>query len=128
VVLAGGEQAELLDLHWLFSSRRDSAATRSERPVCAIPAGDPFMDAILRPLIESAGYTVVASGAPGSEAATVVISGAEASETPAPEGARLVRVRAAPEGDGDSVHRYDREALLAALAGEGPVKRRRRRG
>jgi two-component system chemotaxis sensor kinase CheA len=128
VVLVAGEQAELLDLHWLFARHGGGAATRAARPICAIPAGDPFMEAILRPLIESAGYTVVASGAPGSEAAAVVIASAEAAETPPPEGARLVRVRAAPEGGDDSVHRYDRDALLAALAGEPPAKRRRRRG
>jgi two-component system chemotaxis sensor kinase CheA len=128
VVLVGGEQAELLDLHWLFSRHGGSAAANKARPVCAIPAGDPFMEAILRPLVESAGYTVVASGSPGSEAATVVIAGAE-DEAPEPApGARLVRVRSAAEGDEHSVHRYDREALLAALAGPGAPKRRRRRG
>lgn len=128
VVLVGEEQAELLDLHWLFSRHGGGMAARAAKPVCAIPAGDPFMDAILRPLVESAGYVVVASGAPGSESASIVIASAEAGETPPPEGARLVRVRASAEGKGDSVHRYDREALLAALAGDGQPKRRRRRG
>lgn len=128
VVLVGDEQAELLDLHWLFARHGGGKAAGTARPVCAIPAGDPFMDSILRPLVESAGYIVVASGSPGSESACVVIASAEAAETPTPEGARLVRVRASAEGEGDSVHRYDREALLAALAGEGRLKRRRRRG
>jgi two-component system chemotaxis sensor kinase CheA len=86
------------------------------------------MDAILRPLVESAGYDVVASGAPGSEAASIVIAGADSGDIAPPAGARLVRVRAETEGGEDSVHRYDRDALLAALAGEGPPKRRRRRG
>ncbi|MGZ8305692.1 MAG: chemotaxis protein CheA [Allosphingosinicella sp.] len=128
VVLVGGEQAELLDLHWLFARQGGRPSPGAKRPVCAIPAGDPFMDAILRPLVESAGYDVVASGAPGSESASIVIASAEAGETPAPEGARLVRIRAEAEGQEGSVHRYDREALLAALAGEGPAKGRRRRG
>jgi two-component system chemotaxis sensor kinase CheA len=127
VVLVGGEQAELLDLHWLFA-RHGGAGVEAVRPVCAIPAGDPFMDAILRPLVESAGYTVVATGAPGSEAAAIVIAGTDSTETPAPEGARLVQLRTAAEGDEGSVHRYDRAALLAALAGAPPVKGRRRRG
>jgi two-component system chemotaxis sensor kinase CheA len=88
------------------------------------------MDSILRPLVESAGYTVVASGAPGSEAASVVITSAEAGEAPSPGGARQVRVRASADAgrDDGSIHRYDREALLAALAGEAPARRRRRRG
>jgi two-component system, chemotaxis family, sensor kinase CheA len=128
VVLVGGEQAELLDLHWLFARHGGGAAPGAARPVCAIPAGDPFMEAILRPLVESAGYRVVASGSPGSEAASVVIAGAEAEPPRPPEGVRLVRVRAAAEGKDDSVHRYDREALLAALAGETLSKGRRRRG
>jgi two-component system chemotaxis sensor kinase CheA len=128
VLLVGEEQAELLDLHWLFARHGRRPPAGAAKPVCAIPAGDPFMDAILGPLVESAGYTVVAAGAPGSEAASVVIASAESSETPTPEGARLVRVRSAAEGPDDSVHRYDREALLAALAGSAPAKRRRRRG
>jgi two-component system chemotaxis sensor kinase CheA len=128
VVLVGDEQAELLDLHWLFARHSGGPSAGTVRPVCAIPAGDPFMEAILRPLVESAGYRVVASGSPGSESASVVIAGTEA-EAPPPGGARLVRVRTAAEGDdGDSVHRYDREGLLAALAGDAPGKRRRRRG
>ncbi|HEX8573458.1 MAG TPA: chemotaxis protein CheA [Allosphingosinicella sp.] len=128
VVLVRGEQAELLDLHWLFARNCAPSSPVAARPVCAIPAGDPFMEAILRPLVESAGYAVVASGAPGSEAASVVIASAEAEEAPAPDGARLVRIRASAEGGPDSVHRYDRDAVLAALAGEGLPKRRRRRG
>ncbi|MGA9581736.1 MAG: chemotaxis protein CheW [Allosphingosinicella sp.] len=129
IVLVGEEQAELLDLHWLFArqSRRPSASGAA-RPVCAIPAGDPFMDAILRPLVESAGYIVVDSGAPGSETASIVIASDGAGDVEPPEGARLVRIRAEAEGEGDSIHRYDREALLAALAGEAPAQGRRRRG
>ncbi|HET9639763.1 MAG TPA: chemotaxis protein CheA [Allosphingosinicella sp.] len=128
VVLVGDEQAELLDLHWLFSRHSGRPSAAAPRPVCAIPAGDPFMDAILRPLVESAGYIVVASGAPGSETASVVIAGAEGGEVAQPAGSRLVRIRAEAEGGDGSVHRYDRDALLAALAGEGAPKRRRRRG
>jgi two-component system chemotaxis sensor kinase CheA len=127
VVLVGDEQAELLDLHWLFARHSGRAAAGGERPVCAIPAGDPFMDSILRPLVESAGYRIVSSGAPGSESAAVVIASEEA-QTPAPPGARLVRIRASAEGPEGSVHRYDREALLTALAGDAPSRRRRARG
>ncbi|HEX8481205.1 MAG TPA: chemotaxis protein CheW [Allosphingosinicella sp.] len=126
VVLVGGEQVETLDLHWLFARHSVSPRAVAARPVCAIPAGDPFMDSILRPLVESAGYTVVASGEPGSEGAAIVIAGAEECEAAAPTGARIVRIKAEAEGEG--VHRYDREAVLAALAGEDRPKRRRRRG
>jgi two-component system chemotaxis sensor kinase CheA len=128
VVLVGEEQAELLDLHWLFARHGGRPAGSGERPVCALPTGDPFMDAILRPLVESAGYRVVASGAPGSESAAVVIVGPEPADPTRPPGARLLRLRSEAEGPDDSIHRYDRDALLAALAGTGTAKRRRRRG
>ena len=36
--------------------------TEADRPVCALPEGDPWMDNMLRPLIESLGYRVVAAG------------------------------------------------------------------
>jgi two-component system chemotaxis sensor kinase CheA len=124
VALVAGEQAELLDLHWLFARHGARAPASAPGPVCVLPAGDPFMDSILRPLVESAGYTVVAAGAPGSETASVVIAG-DSGEAPPPAGARLVRLRAEADGPADSIHRYDREALLAALAG-GPAPRRRR--
>jgi two-component system chemotaxis sensor kinase CheA len=127
VVLVGDEQAELLDLHWLFARQSGRPPAGASRPVCVIPAGDPFMDSILRPLVESAGYTVLACGEPGSESASVVIAGDEA-DAHAPSGARLVRLHASAEGPEGSVHRYDRDGLLAALAGEGRPKRRRRNG
>jgi hypothetical protein len=93
-----------------------------------MPAGDPFMDGILRPLVEGAGYIVVASGAPGSDSASIVIASDSADPVAPPEGARIVRIRAEAEGPADSIHRYDREGLLAALAGEVRSERRRRRG
>jgi two-component system chemotaxis sensor kinase CheA len=127
VVLIGDSQAELLDLHWLFARHSGRPPSAAARPVCVIPAGDPYMDAILRPLVEGAGYDVVAGGAPGSESADIVIACEEA-DIPAPSGARIVRIRAEAEGESDSVHRYDREGLLAALAGEAPTRRKRRNG
>jgi two-component system chemotaxis sensor kinase CheA len=128
VLLVGEDQAELLDLHWLFARHSGRPQAGAARPVCAIPAGDPFMDAILRPLVESAGYTVVAAGAPGSETASLVIASTESADAPSPEGARVVRIRSDSEGPEGSVHRYDRDGLLAALAGEARAGRRRRRG
>lgn len=129
VVLIADAQAELLDLHWLFARHgRPVAAAETARPVCAIPVGDPFMDGILGPLVESAGYRVVPRGAPGGDEADIIIASEEEGDVRPPEGARLVRVRTAAEGPADTVHRYDREALLAALAGDARPERRRRRG
>ncbi|MBV8687215.1 MAG: chemotaxis protein CheA [Alphaproteobacteria bacterium] len=114
VILHAGEQVELLDLHWLLACHAPAAAAGAA-PVCVLPAGDPWMQTILRPLVERAGYRVAAAG----EAASPDLVIASAGEEPAAEGAALLRVRACAEPageDDDSIHRYDRDALMAALA------------
>ncbi|MFL6844653.1 MAG: chemotaxis protein CheA [Allosphingosinicella sp.] len=132
VVRVGPEQAELLDLHWLFARHGGQGPRQVERPICAIPSGDPFMEAILRPLLEGAGYEVVALGSGRSEAAAVAIVSADDGAAPELPGAsRVVRIRNGPEPlseEDGSIHRYDREALLAAIAGKPTAGRRRRHG
>ena len=117
VTLIDGETVELLDLHWLFSRLASGSASQQDRPVCVLPSGDPWMDTFLRPLVESAGYRILAAGSPGSEAADLVVLSAEADAPPA-SAARILRLRADPEPRGakdDSIHRYDRDSLVAAL-------------
>jgi two-component system chemotaxis sensor kinase CheA len=117
----GDEQAELIDLHWLFARHARPASGTAEAPLCVLPEGDPFMDTILRPLVESAGYRVVSPADAEAAKAAIFIVRAEEKARPAPSGARLLRLRAAVEPKGrrdDSIHRYDRAALLAALARE----------
>ncbi|MDQ3140359.1 MAG: chemotaxis protein CheW, partial [Pseudomonadota bacterium] len=118
VTLIDGEQVELLDPYWLFEMHGQSAGHAVERPVCALPAGDPWMDNMLRPIIESAGYRVVRVGDVAEEAVDVLIATAEA-EAPTGAGRRLLRIRAQPELAGkhdDSIYRYDRAGLLTALS------------
>jgi two-component system chemotaxis sensor kinase CheA len=114
VTLIGGEQVELLDPYWLFAAFSDAAPAPASRLVCAIPAGDPWMTNILRPIIESAGYEVVTGDA--SEGADIVIT-SEAAPSATGLG-EVLKLRAQQErahaGD-DSIYRYDRSALLAAL-------------
>jgi two-component system chemotaxis sensor kinase CheA len=114
VALVGGEQVELLDPYWLFEQAGEGTAEPA-RPVCAIPAGDVWMENMLRPLVESLGYRVVAAG--DDVQADIVITSAEAPLPLAPAGAQLLRLRATPEaGDRhDTIYRYDRAALLDAL-------------
>jgi two-component system chemotaxis sensor kinase CheA len=109
VALVDGEQVELLDLHWLFS-RHAAPADAAARPVCLLPAGDPFMETVLRPLVEAAGYEVRSQG-DGADLAIVF------EDVPPPDAARVLRLAAgaAPAGEG-AIHRYDRAGLLAALA------------
>ncbi|MFL6857745.1 MAG: chemotaxis protein CheW [Allosphingosinicella sp.] len=116
VCRVGDAQAEMLDLHWLFA--RHAAPASGTRPVCVLPEGDPFMETILRPLVESAGYRVVAPGDPDAVGAEVAILGAAADPAPA-SAARILRLRDTLEPSGrkdDSLHRYDRAAILGALA------------
>jgi two-component system chemotaxis sensor kinase CheA len=114
VALVGGEQVELLDLHWLFARHALPAADPARRPICLIPGDDPFVQTVLRPLVEAAGYEIRTGGAE----ADVVILPDEATPAPAQSGARVVRLRSGEAGADGSIHRYDRAALLAALAGE----------
>jgi two-component system chemotaxis sensor kinase CheA len=122
VVLAGGQQVELIDPYWLFGQAGAVAAPR-DLLVCAIPAGDPWLENMLRPMVESLGYRVVP--ATDGVRADIVITSAEAAPPPGATGAQLLRLRATPDaatGD-DSIYRYDREALLAALGGARGGKR-----
>jgi two-component system, chemotaxis family, sensor kinase CheA len=118
--LVDGEPAELLDLHWLFSHCVPTDGGTGRSPVCALPLGDPWMDTILRPLVESCGYQVVRAGESGSEAPDIVIVAAETPLSAEPrQRGRVLRLRTSvdPLGEGDdSIHRYDRAALLGALA------------
>jgi two-component system chemotaxis sensor kinase CheA len=114
VTLIGGEQVELLDLHWLFA-RHVAGSARQARPTCRVPTGDAWTDAFLRPIIESAGYRIVQ----GQEGADIVILGAQDEAPPASSG-RILRLSAGAEPGGEcrgGIDRYDRDALLAALKG-----------
>ena len=116
VVLVDGEQMELIDPYWLFAEAGENGD--AARTVCAIPPGDPWLENMLRPMIESLGYRVVAAGEGVS--ADIVIAGDDTPAPAAPQGATLLRLRATPQPAGEadgSIYRYDRAALLAALGG-----------
>ena len=114
VALIDGEQVETLDPYWLFAAYGDAAAADgAAQPVCALPEGDPWMENMLRPLIESLGYRVVAARE-GVEA-DILIQSAEGEAAKAKAG-QVLRIRSRPEAEGeDSIYRYDRAALLSAL-------------
>jgi two-component system chemotaxis sensor kinase CheA len=115
VTLIAGEPAEIVDPHWLFASFAGTAACQSEQLVCRLPADDPWMQNMLRPIVEAAGYRVV-SDADEVEADLAIVSEAGAARELA--AARVIRVRAEPDPASkkdDSIYRYDRAALLTAL-------------
>ena len=118
VALVDGEQIELIDVFWVFDAHLDREEEEgADSPLCLVADHqDGWMASFVRPLLESAGYRVVAQLAPG-ETPAVVLS---AEETPhaladAPPVVRLRRRRATSGAGDDSVYRYDRAGLLSAL-------------
>jgi two-component system chemotaxis sensor kinase CheA len=112
VSLINDEPAELVDAHWLFANHVGAAARTANQPVCRLPDNDPWMQNMLRPIVEAAGYRVV--GESDEVEADLVI----ASQGEKVDAARTIYLRAEPEPKGkkdDSIYRYDRAGLLIAL-------------
>ncbi|MDQ3472076.1 MAG: chemotaxis protein CheA, partial [Pseudomonadota bacterium] len=120
VSLICGEPAELVDAHWLFAKHLGVSARRSaDRPVCRLPGDDPWMQHMLRPIVEAAGYRVVGDEEEGEADLVIATDGKPAAAAAA---ARTIVLRADPDaaGDGDdTIYRYDRAGLLIALKAAG---------
>ena len=111
VAMVDGEPIELVDALALFA---EGTTRVTRRPLCHLGGGEQgWMETFLRPVLEGAGYRCVTRLPDGEEAAvTLVMTG----ETPAPTAANVVRLRRDVAGGGDSIYRYDRAALIAAVA------------
>ena len=123
VSLINGEPAELIDAHWLFANHVGNASRGTDPLVCRLPSDDPWMQNMLRPIVEAAGYRVIGDQDEG-DADLIIAAQGEAVEADA---ARTIWLRAEPEATGkkdDSIYRYDRAGLLMALktAGAGRGK------
>ena len=118
VSLIAGAPAELVDVHWLFADRLRATAGRPKRqPVCCLPRDDVWMQNMLRPIVEAAGYRVVDVGSEEESLAELVVA-TENTEWPLPKepgDATILKLRNSAEGDDESVYRYDRAGLLMAL-------------
>jgi two-component system chemotaxis sensor kinase CheA len=113
VSLINNEPAELVDAHWLFAHHVGAAARRSAELVCRMPGDDPWMQNMLRPIVEAAGYRVIA--AESEEPADLVIA-SQGEKVAAAARAIFVRSELEPKGKKDeSIYRYDRAGLLMAL-------------
>jgi two-component system chemotaxis sensor kinase CheA len=115
VSLVSGEPAELVDAHWLFSNYVGATARESDKLVCRIPCWDPWMQNMLRPLIEAAGYRVIDDAE--EEAADVVIASL-GEDVPEEGSGKTIWLRTEPEAANKkdfSIYRYDRAGLLMAL-------------
>lgn len=114
VTLIADEPAELVDPHWLFSTFLTASERMPSQPVCRLPADDPWMQNMLRPIVEAAGYRVV-SEADELEVDLAILTDPAAEDSAA---ARTIRLRSEPDPASkkdESIYRYDRAALLMAL-------------
>ncbi|WP_294243658.1 chemotaxis protein CheW [uncultured Sphingomonas sp.] len=88
-------------------------------PLCLLDgAGAAWMDRFLRPVLEAHGYRCTLTP-DGEEPPSVRLMMEEDAVAAAPSEAPVVRLRRDREGlaDPDSIYRYDRSALIAAVAG-----------
>jgi two-component system chemotaxis sensor kinase CheA len=119
VSLINGEPAELVDAHWLFANHVGPAARAVEQRVCLVPGWDPWMQNMLRPLVEAAGYRVVDDADEDKADVVIACQGEDLSEEATD---KTIWLRAEPEAAGkadDSIYRYDRAGLLMALKSAG---------
>ena len=122
VTLVAGEPAELVDPHWLFSTFLTATERMPLQPVCRLPADDPWMQNMLRPIVEAAGYRVV-SEVDEFEVDLAILTDLSAEDAAA---ARTIRLRAEPDPASEkdhSIYRYDRAGLLKALKSAGAGRR-----
>jgi two-component system chemotaxis sensor kinase CheA len=114
VTLIDGEPAELVDAHWLFAEHLGAAVRPASQLVCRLPEGDAWMQNMLRPIVEAAGYLVIGEA---DELAADITIVSEGREVAGDSGGRVLRLASDPDAaDGqDKIYRYDRAGLLIAL-------------
>jgi two-component system chemotaxis sensor kinase CheA len=119
VSLVGTEPAEIVDAHWLFATYAGNAAPPADAPVCRLAGDDPWMQNMLRPIVEAAGYRVVGDDQEGH--ADLVIA-SQGEEVPGDVAKRTIWLRSDPDAANKkdtSIYRYDRAGLLMALKSTG---------
>jgi two-component system chemotaxis sensor kinase CheA len=118
VTLIDGEPAELIDAHWLFAEHVGATARPAAQLVCRLPENDAWMQNMLRPIVEAAGYLVIGENDELNADITIVSQNREAVPD---EGGRILRLETDPDAaDGrDCIYRYDRAGLLIALKSAG---------
>ncbi len=123
VTLINGEPAELVDAHWLFATHLGRAARYAGKPpVCRLPDDDPWMQNLLRPIVEAAGYRVVGSDEDVDAELVIAPKGSKPRQS---KSGKTIWLRPEPEianGKDNSIYRYDRAGLLMALKAAGAGK------
>ncbi len=127
VVMIAGEQVELVDVHALFAGE---LAPPSQRPLCLLRCdGSGWMDTFLRPVLEASGYRCASRLGENDMADVTLVmadddAGGQGSETADPAGSPIVYLSRQPgSGDASVIYRYDRTALIAAVAARAGGKR-----
>ncbi|MDR6832237.1 MULTISPECIES: chemotaxis protein CheW [unclassified Sphingopyxis] len=123
IVLVGGDPVELIDPFWLMQQYAALGDTPvANQPLCRLADDhDGWGENFLAPILRSAGYRVVSDGDAADEAADVLLCLADegAACRYADDNVPVIRLRASIAASGpedDTVYRYDRQALLDALA------------
>ena len=109
VAMVGSDPVELVDALALFA---EAAAPVAARPLCHLSCdGSGWMETFLKPVLEGAGYRCATRLAAG-ETAAVTLAMAEDARVASP----AIRLRRDAAGGTDTIYRYDRAALIAAVA------------
>ncbi|WP_428627685.1 chemotaxis protein CheA [Sphingopyxis sp.] len=123
VVLVGGDPVELIDPFWLMQQYAAlGGAPVTDQPLCRLADDhDGWGDNFLAPILRNAGYRVVSDDDAVDEAPDVLLCLTEDGGLCAHIGddVPVIRLRAsiaAAGPDDETVYRYDRQALLDALA------------
>ncbi|WP_174284863.1 chemotaxis protein CheA [Sphingomonas bacterium] len=113
VVMIEGEQVELIDIHAMFAGEEGPVAGRT---ICLLndDAGG-WMRIFLQPALEASGYRCVTEF-PAGERPAIALAMEGAVETPGLPTLRLRRDVGRNGPDDASIYRYDRAALLDAIA------------
>ena len=130
IVSHEGQHLEVIDAHALFAAIDDDSGDAAKPGICLIAglAEDPWMRTILAPLLVQAGYDVRDAGSGDGvrmagpsvllcDAAQNEAGREDAGQTAVP----VIRLRAEAQADAreshNSIYRYDRAGLLAAVDG-----------
>lgn len=131
LVMVGEQQLEMLDPFALFAeARAQGPASRPAEPIrCLIPDGeDVWMRTILAPLLMQAGHEVRFGPPDADHAADVILCSETApEEAPPPAGCGATPVitlgdDAQAAESPDTVYRYDRDRIFAAIARVAPPR------
>ena len=115
VTLLNGEAVPVLDCHWLFAQHDDGNAGQSSK-TCELDATDPWVRAMLAPMIEAAGYEIIAPGSGKAADLAIVMDGQKTVPGTAAQVIKLTSDPANVSGQSDAIYRYDREGLQALLS------------